>query len=184
MAARAFDVGALVGDGDIKWQSWPKPQIADGVIRESAVPNAVGELKGSVGRGQFFAGEPIRPRETGQGADVRPHVGWSAERPSRGRDQYRIRAAPSPAASSFPTTTSTSCAPFVTRRPSSRRVRTSIGGRPILPNVRVLAIGPNVQRERQSVVPGSTATLELAPHQTGNLVLAQRTGHCRSRCGA
>ncbi len=43
--------------------------------------------------------------------------------------------------------------------------------------MRVLAIGPNVQEKNgQTVVIGSTATLELSAAQAEAIVLAQRTG--------
>ena len=47
----------------------------------------------------------------------------------------------------------------------------------ILHNVRVLAIGQNVQdKNGQPVVVGSTATLELDPVQAETIILAQRIG--------
>src|ERR1700733_7613528 len=60
VAAHALDVGALVGDSEIRWQSWPKRDIAAGMIRKGAEPNAFEDVKGSVSRGEFFAGEPMR----------------------------------------------------------------------------------------------------------------------------
>jgi pilus assembly protein CpaB len=47
----------------------------------------------------------------------------------------------------------------------------------ILKNVKVLAIGPNVQTENgKTVIIGSNATLELDPKQAETITLAQRTG--------
>ncbi len=47
----------------------------------------------------------------------------------------------------------------------------------ILQNIRVLAIGQNVQeRNGEKVVVGETATLELDPRQSELISLAQRTG--------
>jgi pilus assembly protein CpaB len=48
----------------------------------------------------------------------------------------------------------------------------------ILSNVRVLAIGQNVQEENgKKVVTGANATLELDPHQAEIVVLAQHDGN-------
>jgi len=47
----------------------------------------------------------------------------------------------------------------------------------ILTNVRVLAIGQNVQEKNgEKVVTGATATLELDPKQANAIILAQRIG--------
>ena len=47
----------------------------------------------------------------------------------------------------------------------------------LLTNVKVLAIGQNIQEKNgQPVVVGSNATLELEPAQAETVILAQRTG--------
>ncbi len=53
----------------------------------------------------------------------------------------------------------------------------------LLRNIRVLAIGQNIQeRNGEKVVVGETATLELDPRQVETVTLAQRQGQlsCRS----
>ena len=48
----------------------------------------------------------------------------------------------------------------------------------ILTNIRVLAIGQNIQeRNGEKVVTGETATLELTPTQAEMITLAQKIGH-------
>ena len=48
----------------------------------------------------------------------------------------------------------------------------------ILTNIRVLAIGQNIQeRNGEKVVTGETATLELTPAQAEMITLAQKIGH-------
>ena len=50
----------------------------------------------------------------------------------------------------------------------------------ILSNVRVLAIGQNVQNKNgEAIVVGSNGTLELDPKQAELIILAQRTGSFR-----
>ena len=61
---------------------------------------------------------------------------------------------------------------------SKARGTTVIGARTILANVRVLAIGQNVQEENgKKVVVGANATLELDPAQAELIILAQQTGN-------
>ncbi|MBV8471902.1 MAG: Flp pilus assembly protein CpaB, partial [Hyphomicrobiales bacterium] len=53
-----------------------------------------------------------------------------------------------------------------------------VGARTILANVRVLAIGQNIQEENgKKVVIGANATLELDPAQAEMIILAQQTGN-------
>jgi pilus assembly protein CpaB len=47
----------------------------------------------------------------------------------------------------------------------------------LLQNIRVLAIGPNIEEKNgERVAVGETATLELDPDQVNTIALAQRTG--------
>ena len=53
-----------------------------------------------------------------------------------------------------------------------------MGARTILANVRVLAIGQNIQEENgKKVVVGANATLELDPAQAELIILAQQAGN-------
>ena len=53
-----------------------------------------------------------------------------------------------------------------------------VGARTILANVRVLAIGQNIQEENgKKVVVDANATLELDPTQAEMVILAQQTGN-------
>ena len=177
VAAHALDVGAPVGDGDIKWQPWPKPEIADGMILKSAEPNAIDDIKGSVSRGEFFAGEPMRREKLVKG----PNSGFlSAILPSG----YRA------VAINIDNAGGASAGGFILPNDRVDVIRTSrdeeagkqagadvYRSETILTNIRVLAIGTNVQEKNgEHVVQGSTATLEVDPHQAEQLVLAQRVG--------
>ena len=53
-----------------------------------------------------------------------------------------------------------------------------LGAQTILTNVKVLAIGQNVQEENgKKVVVGGNATLELDPQQAEQVILAERAGN-------
>ena len=177
VAARALDIGAAIGANDIKWQAWPKPEVANGMIVKSAEPDAIDKIKGSVSRGEFFAGEPMRREKLVKG----PNSGFlSAILPSG----YRA------VAINIDNAGSASAGGFILpndRVDVLRTYRDDEAGRQlgtevyrsetILTDVRVLAIGTNVQEKNgDHVVQGSTATLEVDPRQAEQLVLAQRVG--------
>ena len=136
--------------------------IADGMIRKSAEPNAIDDIKGSVSRGEFFPGEPMRREKLVKG----PNSGFlSAILPSgypRGGDQHRqcgqrqrrrLRSAQR----------SRRRAPHLSRRRGRQAGGADVyRSETILTNVRVLAIGTNIQEKNgEHVVQGHTATLEV-----------------------
>ena len=56
-------------------------------------------------------------------------------------------------------------------------IANSYASQTLMTNIRVLAIGPNVQEKNgDHVIAGATATLELMPSQAEMVVLAQRIG--------
>ena len=97
-------------------------------------------------------------------------------RPACGRSRPRSRRKPAPAASSCPTTASTSSCP------SARRIRTAtdadvVQSEIILSNVRVLAID-QAPKEKEGInaLVGRTVTLELKPEQAETLARARQSG--------
>lgn len=177
VAAHALDVGAAVGDGDIRWQPWPKKDIADGMIRKSVQPNAIEDIKGSVSRGEFFAGEPMRPQKLVKG----PNSGFlSAILPSGSRAvAINIDSAGGASAGGFilPNDRVDVLRTFRDDEAGKQVGADVYRSETILTNIRVLAIGTNVQEKNgDHVVQGSTATLEVDPRQAEQLVLAQRVG--------
>jgi pilus assembly protein CpaB len=177
VAASGLDYGTTLSDAALKWQTWPKSSPIAGVIRRSAVPNAVEELKGFVVRGQFMADEPIRRERLVKG----PTAGLMSTLVAPGHRAVAINIDYSGA---------TSAGGFILPNDRVDILRTfrdedavkagqadAFVTETILRNVKVLAIGPNVQIENgKSVIAGSNATLELDPRQTEFIVLAQRTG--------
>ena len=175
-ASKDLPVGTVVAEGDTLWQAWPKTAVAPGMIVRTTEPNAMQDLKGSIARGALYTGEPVRREKLIKGAGS----GFmSAILPSGSRA----------VAINIDAQGSTSAGGFILPNDRVDVVHTSQDqGRPnggqasvvsetILTNVRVLAIGQNVQEKNgQSVVVGSNATLELDPVQAEAVILAQRTG--------
>jgi pilus assembly protein CpaB len=177
VAASPLDYGMTLNETSVRWQPWPKSSPIVGVIRKSAAPNSVEELKGYVVRGQFMADEPIRRERLVKG----PTAGLMSTLVAPGRRAVAINIDSSGA---------TTAGGFVLPNDRVDILRTSrdedavkagqsdsFVTETILRNVKVLAIGPNVQTENgKSVIVGSNATLELDPRQAEFIILAQRTG--------
>ncbi len=177
VASKDLPMGTLVGEVDLMWQQWPTKATSPGMMTKSQNPNAMEDVKGSVLRSNFIQGEPIRKDKLVKG----PNSGFmSAIVPSG------LRAV----AINIETGGSTSAGGFVLPNDHVDVLRTFrdmtgskslgqdiVGVQTLLTNVRVLAIGQNVQEKNgERIVVGATATLELDPAQSELITLAQRSG--------
>lgn len=173
VAAKELPLGKVITPDDMAWQPWPKDAVAAFMIKRD--DKVVADLTGSIVRSDFYLGEPIRRERLIKGANS----GFlSAVLPS-GKRAVAIN---------IDTAGSTSAGGFVLPNDRVDVVRTikpnAVGAAAtdfitdtLLTNIRVLAIGQNVQdKNGQTVVVGSTATLELDPLQAETVILAQRTG--------
>lgn len=177
VAAAEVPMGQTLKPGDLRWQAWPAESASEGLIKRSDSPKALEDTAGAIARSAFLAGEPIR-REKIIRADGSGFM--SAILPS-GKRAIAI---------TIDTRGATSAGGFVLPNDRVDLIRTyrdeeaSRGSgsdvqraETILSNVRVLAIGQNVQEKNgEKVVTGETATLELTPAQAEQVSLAQRSG--------
>jgi len=178
VAAKDLDFGASLNDGDMSWQAWPTNGAGKGIfIRKSENPNALADVKGSLVRGTFLTGEPLRRDRLVKG----PTAGLMSTMLSSGMRAVAIN---------IDSQGATSAGGFILPNDHVDVVRTYrddeatkatgsdvVVTQTILNNVRVLAIGQNVQNKNgEAVVVGSNATLELDPKQAELIILAQRTG--------
>lgn len=170
-------MGTALSENELTWAKWPQELAASTLIQKSARPNALEEFKGAIVRQPFFTNEPIREEKVikGNGSGF-----LSAILPT-GKRAIAI---------SIDSRGATSAGGFilpndhvdviVTRRDADASVRAGsdiYSSMTILSNVRVLAIGQNVQEKNgERVVVGETATLELEPSQAEQITLNQRTG--------
>ncbi|MEA3042099.1 MAG: pilus assembly protein CpaB [Sphingomonadales bacterium] len=169
VAAGDLPLGQTLQTGDLRWQPWPAEAVPPAFIKRTDSPGAPEEIAGAMTRFAFLAGEPIRREKlikaNGSGF-------MSAILPSG------MRAV----AISIDTRGATSAGGFILPNDRVDVLRTANDGEShatetILPNVRVLAIGQNIQeRNGEKVVTGETATLELTPGQAEAVILAQKTG--------
>jgi pilus assembly protein CpaB len=169
VAAGDLPLGQTLRPADLRWQPWPAEAVPPGFIKRADSPGALEEIAGAMARFAFLAGEPIRREKlikaNGSGF-------MSAILPSG------MRAV----AISIDTRGATSAGGFILPNDRVDVLRTTTDGNSsatetILPNIRVLAIGQNIQeRNGEKVVTGETATLELTPGQAETVILAQKTG--------
>lgn len=172
-----LQMGTALGDNELTWVKWPQELAASALIQKSARPNAIEEFKGSITRQAFFANEPIREEKLikGNGSGF-----LSAILPS-GKRAIAIsidsRGASSAGGFILP---NDHVDVIVTRRDGEASLKAGTDvftSGTLLVNVRVLAIGQNIQEKNgERVVVGETATLELDPSQTEVITLNQRTG--------
>ena len=177
VAAGDVSMGQTLRPTDLNWQPWPADVVPGGYIKRTQNPRALEETAGSIARSNFLGGEPIR-REKLIKADGSGFM--SAILPSG------MRAV----AISIDTRGATSAGGFILPNDRVDVLRTrrddessrSGGGdvhltETILSNIRILAIGQNIQeRNGEKVVTGETATLELTPAQAEVVTLAQKIG--------
>jgi pilus assembly protein CpaB len=173
VAAQDLTLGTSTTATDFAWQPWPKTSISDVMIKKSDNDKVVADLAGSIVRSNIFKGEPIRRERL-----IKASSGFlSAVLPSG------MRAV----AIGIDAQGSTSAGGFVLPNDRVDVIRTVRAGgnatpdnfvsETLLTNVKVLAIGQNIQDKNGAPTQvGTTATLELDPVQTETVILAQRTG--------
>lgn len=174
VAASEIPIGHTVAAGDIAWIDWPAANVPPGVIRRDEAPEAEKDLVGQVARFAILAQEPVRRERlirtdgTGFLSAVLPQGmrAMAISTDSRGAN---------------------TAGGFILPNDRVDVLRTYSEGKKgdievyatetLVQNVRVLAIGQNVQeRNGEKVVIGETATLELDPRQTEIVALGQRNG--------
>jgi len=173
VAASDLTLGQGVKDGDLRWQAWPANMVPAGAVTRSEGQKSLEEFVGATVRMAILAGEPVRREKLvkGQGGFM------SAILPSG------MRAL----AIATDNRGTTSAGGFILPNDRVDVIQTAQavadGGNAmpisqiILSNIRVLAIGQNIQeRNGEKVITGETATLELTPAQAELVVLAQKVG--------
>ncbi|MGC2222048.1 MAG: Flp pilus assembly protein CpaB [Methylocella sp.] len=174
VAAKELNVGDAVEESGLRWVDWPKDQIPEGAIRKSASPAGIEELKGAFAQRIFAPGDLLRR----EGLDRDPPF---ARKLASGKRAVAINidAQGSSTAGGFilPNNKVDVIHIFQDEGAARNGVANSFVSQIILTNIRVLAIGQNVQAKNgERVITGANATLELTPFQAETIVLAQRVG--------
>ncbi|SEG42515.1 Flp pilus assembly protein CpaB [Bosea lathyri] len=175
VAAADIPVGNTVSANDLRWLDWPVSSVPAGIVRKDETPEAEHELIGQLARYAILGAEPIRREKlirtdgTGFLSAVLP-AGMRAiaiSTDSRGANTAGGFILPNDRVDVIRTF----------KEESNGGQATNYVSETILSNVRILAIGQNVQeRNGEKVVVGETATLELDPRQVEVVTEGQRTG--------
>lgn len=178
VAAVDLPMGQTLQESDLRWQAWPADAVPTGLISRSEGTEVLGEITGSIARAQILSGEPIRRERLIKGDGG----GFMSAILPQGMRAVAI---------TIDTRGSSSAGGFVlpndrvdvlqtNRDEDASRAQAAdvFTTETILTNIRVLAIGKNVQVDAQgnSFVEGENATLELTPAQAEIVTLAQRVG--------
>jgi pilus assembly protein CpaB len=178
VAAHDVPMGTQLTDADYTWQKWPNAALSELMIKKSEGPQVVADaVKGAVTRNSFLQGEPMRRDKLIKGANG----GFlSAILPSGMRAvAINIDQTGSSTAGGFilPNDRVDVIKVFHDDEQTKLRGADVSNVQTILTNVRVLAIGQNIQEKNgEKTVIGANATLELDPEQVEQIILAQRTG--------
>ncbi|SFJ20736.1 pilus assembly protein CpaB [Bosea sp. OK403] len=175
VAAADIPIGNTVSANDMRWIDWPQASVPAGVVRQDEAPEAEKELIGQVARYAILGAEPIRREKliktdgTGFLSAVLPAgkraIAISTD--SRGANTAGGFILPNDHVDVIRTY----------REEGTGSRSENYSSETILRNVRVLAIGQNVQeRNGEKVVIGETATLEVDPGQVETVAQAQKTG--------
>ena len=175
IARSDIGMGRAVSAGDFLWQAWPAATTGGTYIRKNDRPNAIEELAGSITRGPFAAGEPIRDSRL-----IRANgSGYMAAILPSGMRAISTEISPETGAGGFILPNDhvdviLSRRDKLAEKASGVEMHTS---ETILTGIRVLAIDQTVEEKNgQRVVVGKTATLELSPRQAESLALARQMG--------
>jgi pilus assembly protein CpaB len=174
VAGQELPMGTVVNEGGIAWHPWPKADVSELMITKSGKP----DVEGSMTRVAFLRGEPIRHDKlvkAGEGGFM------SAILPTGKRAvAIKIDNDGDSTAGGFILPNDRVDVVRLARDEESTKARgvEVMTAQPILSNVRVLAIGQNVEEQNgKKVITGANATLELDPDQVNLIILAQHAGN-------
>jgi pilus assembly protein CpaB len=177
VAAAEIPLGTQVTPEKLRWQRWPKAAVSQLMLTRENAPNGLEDIAGSIARNALIEGEPVRRDKMIKGANA----GFMSAILPAGMRAVAINIVSSGArtAGGFVLPNDRVDIIKVGRDEEAGRSgrAESFISDTILNNIRVLAIGQNIQeRNGEKVVVGETATLELDPRQAETITLAQRTG--------
>ncbi|WP_407176970.1 Flp pilus assembly protein CpaB [Bradyrhizobium sp. STM 3562] len=175
IAKSDIGLGQTVKAEDLQWQTWPAASASNSFIRRNERPDATTQLAGSIARGPFIAGEPIREQKL-----VKSDSGFMAAILPTGMRAVSTEIAPETGAGGFilPNDRVDVLLTRHLKNPDAKADEQDVvKSEVVLSNVRVLAIdqAPK-EKDGQNAVIGKTVTLELKPEQTVTLAAARQAG--------
>jgi pilus assembly protein CpaB len=170
VAAEPIPVGGVL-EAQLKWQEWPKTGLTEGFITQTARPQAIEELQGSVARVVIFPGEPIRDAKlVGKDQSL-----MSSILPA-GRRAIAVEISADTSAGGFILPNDYVDLIMTRRSPGVNGGAETFVTDTILQNIRILAIDQTIREDEEGrkVKVGQTATLELSPQQAEIVTVAQQ----------
>jgi pilus assembly protein CpaB len=162
-----------VSTENFQWQAWPAATTGGSYITKKDRPNAIENLAGSITRGPFTAGEPIREAKLVKANGS----GFMAAILPSGMRAVSTEISPETGAGGFILPNDRVDVILSRRAGSDSKSNKTPTSETILTNVRVLAIDQAVEEKNgQRVVVGKTATIELTPGQAETLAQSRQLG--------
>jgi len=176
VAARDLPLGARISASDVKWLAWPTNGLGSGMILRKNAPDVIAASVGAVVRDSFVVNEPIRKEKL-----IKANSGFLAAILPSGKRAFAIGIDPQGTTSAgtliLPNDRVDVIQIYKDLRASKASGTDIYSSQTLLENIRVLAIGPNIEEKNGAkVAVGQTATLELDPVQVSAIALAARTG--------
>ena len=176
VAARDLPLGARISPSDVKWLAWPTDGLGSGMIMRKNMPDFTAMSAGAVVRDSFVANEPIRKEKL-----IKADSGFLAAILPSGKRAFAIGIDPQGTTSAgtliLPNDRVDVVQIYKDLRASKSSGTDVYTSQTLLENIRVLAIGPNIEEKNGArVAIGQTATLELDPGQVTTVALGARTG--------
>jgi len=172
---RDIHPGERVTASDFRWVDWPEEAVLSAFITQQSQADAMDALSGAVARAPFSEGEPVMSAKL-----VHPgEAGFMAAVLDEGMRAVAVPISAESSAGGF-ILPNDRVDLLVTREGRDAYTVSDL----LVENVRVLAIDQTYVEEGDSVVLGSTATLEITPNQaravaaavaTGDIILALRS---------
>jgi pilus assembly protein CpaB len=176
VAASELQLGSKLTASQLKWLPWPTEGLGKDMIVRDKAPNGLAQAVGAIVRESLVANEPINKEKLAQ-----TDAGYLAAILPEGKRALAIsidqRGANSAGTLILPNDHVDVIRIFRDQRASKSQGAEVYGSETLLQNVRVLAIGPNIEETSGAqVAVGETATLELTPDEVTAIALAQRAG--------
>lgn len=174
VARRDISLGEITNDGLFRWQTWPSDAVTKSFITRKSGARAIAKLSGAIARAPILAGEPITKQKlvaAGQG-------GVLAAILPKGMRAISTKIQEDTAAGRL-ILPNDHVDVILIRRQRSRSGKDEFISDTLFENVRVLAIGQQLQNKDTKKSSGGgakTATLELTPRQSEHLALANSMG--------
>lgn len=164
--------GTVLDESLLRWQPWTGGEVPAVFISRALRPQAPEALNGSLVRGEFVAGEPIREDKL-----AKPGAGFLSGQLPAGKRAIAVRVTAESTAGGFILPNDRVDLIHTIVEPDQSDGRGRVSSRAVVSNVRVLAVDQTVSEGAGGTsVVGKTATLEVEPEQIPIIAMAEASG--------